>query len=240
MEQKFSNLGHFSGNMKMAELILHDNRLLLVFDRFNIKLGFGDKNVSEVCRDNHIDPHFFLLIANIFHSKTYLPDQAIREINPVWLIDYLKNSHSYYLDEMMPYIEELVEKATKNTHKKEAGLLLQFFRNYKAQLTDHIQYEDQTVFPYILALQNSIDTGSRVDNKFTIVEFKDHHDNIEEQIMDMKNLLIKYFPPSGNTFMTNKLLYELFELHTDLDNHTRIEDKVLVPLVEHMEKIAGK
>jgi len=38
--------------------------------------------------------------------------------------------------------------------------------------------------------------------------------------------------------MCQKLLTELFRLEADLEDHSRIEDKVLIPKVKLLEKIA--
>ena len=39
-------------NMKMADLVGADYRLLTVIYRLGIKLGFGEKTVEETCRES--------------------------------------------------------------------------------------------------------------------------------------------------------------------------------------------
>ena len=39
----------YTGKMKAAELITADWNLLAVFERFNIKLGFGEATIEELC-----------------------------------------------------------------------------------------------------------------------------------------------------------------------------------------------
>ena len=43
-------------NMKMADLVGADYRLLTVIYRLGIKLGFGEKTVEETCRESGVPP----------------------------------------------------------------------------------------------------------------------------------------------------------------------------------------
>ncbi|MBA7528470.1 hypothetical protein ES705_20656 [subsurface metagenome] len=65
--------------------------------------------------------------------------------------------------------------------------------------------------------------------------FVDTHTNIEDKLYDLKNIIIKYLPPARDYTSSNALLFELFRLERDLNDHARIEDKVLVPKVQFLE-----
>ena len=70
---------------------------------------------------------------------------------------------------------------------------------------------------------------------YSIMDYEDEHDNVEEKLFDLKNLIIKYLPAPKNELTSYKILLELFELEKDLREHARIEDMILVPKVEAME-----
>ena len=70
---------------------------------------------------------------------------------------------------------------------------------------------------------------------YSIMDYEDEHDNVEEKLFDLKNLIIKYLPAPKNEATSYKILQELFELEKDLREHARIEDMILVPKVEAME-----
>ena len=40
----------------MSDLICENYPMVLVMSRFGIALGFGEKNIGEVCRQNGVDP----------------------------------------------------------------------------------------------------------------------------------------------------------------------------------------
>ena len=60
-------------NMKMADLIGADYRLLTVIYRLGINLGFGEKTVEETCRESGVNCDTFLLIANVYATEGYVP-----------------------------------------------------------------------------------------------------------------------------------------------------------------------
>ena len=49
---------------KMSDLICENYTLLQVLSRFGVSLGFGDKNVREVCEINNVDCNTFLTVVN--------------------------------------------------------------------------------------------------------------------------------------------------------------------------------
>jgi regulator of cell morphogenesis and NO signaling len=72
--------------------------------------------------------------------------------------------------------------------------------------------------------------------KLSINHYAAEHDNVEDKLFDLKNLIIKYLPPAEDYTLSNTILYELFRLERDLNDHARIEEKVLVPKVQQVEK----
>ena len=51
---------------KMSYLICDNYTLLQVMSRFDLSLGFGDKTVQEVCRENGVDCRTFLAVVNFY------------------------------------------------------------------------------------------------------------------------------------------------------------------------------
>ena len=233
-----------SGKNKMADLV-HINYLLIsVISRFGIQLGFGNKSVEEVCADHTINLEFFLEIVNSFHDKDYFPHKHLQDFSIQLITDYLGKTHTYYLNEKIPEIEHLINKMVEECYNKSenAPLLKSFFQEYKNELFQHIQREDEKVFPYAMYVENKFlgrtpETRPRgVSKNYSIQEYNKEHDNIEEKLFDLKNIIIKYLPAPGNPSLCNQVISELFILEKDINDHSRIEDKVLIPKVELMEQ----
>jgi len=233
-----------SESMKMADVVHLNYLLLFVLDRFGIKLGFGDRTVSEVCREYDVDVHFFIEIANSFLDRDYVPHSDIDTFPAKLAINYLKNTHNYYLEEKVPEIEGLINDMVRHCQldTKNIDILNNFFNVYKQELTDHIQREEDGVFPYVLKISEAYQKGTLSDslynemNEYNIHDYASEHDNVEQKLYDLKNIIIKYLPPVENSLLCHKILIELFNLETDLNDHALLEDKLIVPIIAEQEK----
>jgi len=231
--------------MKMADLIHLDYLLLQILSRFNIKLGCGDKTIGQVCKENKIDVHFFLEIVNSFHDRNYFPKKQLQGFPLSLIIDYLRNSHEHYLKVKIPYIEGLIQQLLLDSYGRNTELyelINKFFTDYRTELEDHINREEEKTYPYVFTVEKVFRSGQGSDEaieliqKYSMDAFANEHDNVEDKLFDLKNLIIKYIPPPENTHLCHTILTELFRLESDLNDHARIEDKVLVPKVKFMEK----
>lgn len=229
--------------MKLADVIHHDHGLVAVINRFGVYLGFGDKNIEAICEENKLNSEFFLTILNTFHDQQYFPKKHLQSFPVSLLVDYLAKTHRYYLDEKIPEIEKLIaELIQNNVEHKEAFILLQnFFTEYKQELSNHIYREEERVYPYVIELEKAIETGDVSEklrkemNEYSITDYEAEHENVEEKLYDLKNIIIKYLPSSAGEKLVNNILHEVFSLENDLKDHARIEDMILVPKVEAME-----
>lgn len=231
-------------NMKMANVI-HLNYLLLpVINRFGIQLGFGDATVKEICSEKNVNVNFFLDIVNSYHDKNFFPEADLQSFSIKLIVDYLLKAHNNYLVDSIPQIEELINIMIKDsTYQIESFQLLKnFFNEYKKEITDHINNEENEVYPYALQVEEAfenLNTNAEVITKmetYSIDDYINEHDNIEEKLYDLKNIIIKYLPPPKNNDLCNRILTKLFNLEKDLNDHSRIEEKVMVPKITKMEE----
>ena len=220
----------FTKNMKLAEIIHADCRLLYVLPRFGIKLGFGDATIIDVCKKYGVDENLFTLICNIY-AFDYVPKICdIYDIPLEGIMLYLKKSHSDYLNKRIPHIIQHIEYLADDSHVRERNIIEQFCESYKKEVIAHFSYEEEVVFPYIDSLINK-----SANQQFKIDDFLDNHSNIEDKLNDLKSIIMKYVEPSDDE-ANRDLLIDLFQLEEDLERHTIIEEKILVSLVEIMEQ----
>lgn len=233
----------FTTKMKLAEVIQSDFNTLNVVNRFGIKLGFGEKTVGMVCNDYGINPDFFLEILNAYHNPNYFPQKHLQEFSVGEIVEYLRKTHRSYIDEDIPFIEQLMNKMLEGcTHPTEIKPVLNFFNNYKTELFKHLNWEDEKIFPYTLDVENAYTTGKNKESvrlaiqQYSMANFLDEHDDIESKLYDINTLFIKYVPPVSNQELCVRILKEFSLLQKDINNHARIEEKVLAPKVIEMEK----
>ena len=73
---------------KMSDLICDNYSLLMVMSRFGLSLGFGDKNVKDVCEAQGVDCPTFLAVANLSAKNNTLTAamKVTFPFPPLWII----------------------------------------------------------------------------------------------------------------------------------------------------------
>jgi len=223
----------FSENEKMSDLINEDHSLLLVISRFGLSLGFGDKTVKEVCEAAGIDCDTFLTVVNFLSEGNFEVDSNYDNVSIVSVIDYLKNAHSYFLDFKLPAIRnKLLEAVNAPDQNIPYGfILIKFFDEYVFEVHKHMDYEDKVVFRYVLKL-----IQGQKDPKYSISVFQERHNEIESKLVELKNIIIKYYPAKGNNHMLTEVLFDILSCEIDLASHNQVEDYLFVPAVEVIEQ----
>ena len=215
----------------MADLVLGNSKLLLMFPRFGMDLGFGDRSIAEVCAMNNVSPRFFLMICNVYCNDDYTPSpEDIASVDLKALVNYLLESHKYYLNERLPHIEEHLNHIINACIPKYGNMLRRFFDEYKNEVVDHFVYEENKVFPY---LQQLVNQNVKTDYKIRV--FHENHTNIEDKLSDLMNILVKYLPADVFPKERIEIALDINELSADLMSHALIEERVLIPLVESLE-----
>jgi len=222
----------FTPKMKMADLILSNHNLVLILPRFGIELGFGEKSVEEVCTVCQVSLPFFLMVCNIYTSNDYFPVQEQINIEHLQgMLPYLEASHYYYLQERIPHIEHHLQKIADACTSKQGAVLMRFFAEYKDEVVNHFNYEEEVVFPYIEGLWAGKDTSN-----YAIHQYEETHSNVEEKLEDLTNIIIKYLPANVLPKEKVSILSDIFQLAADLNKHALIEEKILIPYVVSIEK----
>lgn len=230
-------------NMKMTDLVYLNFEILAVLQRLRIPFGFKDKTILTVCKEREINLEFFLQLAQWFNERDNFPQEELIESQPEWLITYLRNTHSYYLTYQVPRIEKEIQLLEQMTEipDQSAKLMIHFFKEYMKEFTEHVEEEELTTFPYIEALQATINETLPFSEfrdrfgKYSIDQYLENHSDLEMKIFDLQSILLKYLPPPSDNCEFTNLLLEIYRLGKDLKDHTLLEENVLIPMVRRME-----
>lgn len=223
--------GKYRETDKMSDLICENYPMVLVMSRFGIALGFGEKNIGEVCRQNGVDACTFLTVVNFLTEEVTAPVTNLNKCLSIdSLITYLHNAHDYFLNFRLPHIRRKLLDAITDCPADVAFVIRKFFDEYADEVHKHMSYEEKTVFPYIRDLLKG-----KKDARYNISIFRKRHDQIEMKIIELKNILIKYYPGPGSNLL-NTVLFDIFATEQDLASHNRVEDYLFVPAVLALEK----
>ncbi len=230
MEHKKSLL--ITEKTKIADLVNNHPNLLLLLPRFGVKLGFGERNVSEVCHQYAISPDFFILVCRAYTEPDFQASSTdIKSVSMKDMMAYLRASHRYYTNMRLPHIERHLNAVIKACDNKLGKTLGNFFEEYKQEIAKHFEYEEKTVFPYI----ESLIEGTPVKG-YSITQFKQNHSNIEDKLTDLMNILLKYLPSDIDEDNRIDLSLHIIEFAADLNSHSIVEENMLMPFVENIEK----
>ena len=221
--------GKYRETDKMSDLICENYPMVLVMSRFGIALGFGEKNIGEVCRQNGVDPCTFLTVVNFLTEEISAPMTNIDKCLSIEaLITYLHNAHAYFLDFRLPAIRRKLIEAVDCALSDVSFAIMRFFDEYAAEVQRHMSYEEQTVFPYV----ESLLSGEK-NTAYSIDIFRRQHDQIDIKLRELKNIIIKYYP-SGSSNELNGVLFDIFNCEHELASHNAVEDELFIPAVERL------
>ncbi len=207
----------FTGRMKMADMIASNYDLILMLPRFGIPLGFGEKTVKEVCRDNNVDDHFFLTVCNIYTFDDYRPDdEESSRIDNRLVAEHLRASHRYYLEERLPHLQHHLDHITENAgHSGE--ILRKYYADYCREVREHVRREEKNLTQML--------EGTPTVNE----HYLKSHDNIRDKLSDLTQIIYKYLPGERLTEEMMELVFDILQLSRDLEKHAMIEELLLQP-----------
>ena len=212
----------------MCDLVCDKYSVLQVMSRFGIALGFGDQTISEVCSKHKVDTKTFLAVVNLLYNHTD-PQQLVEQVSVKSLVGYLHNAHSYFLEFRLPAIRRKLIEAVDCSRSDVSFAIMRYFDEYVAEVNRHMSYEEKTVFPYVNGLLEGKTSAS-----YSMDNFKRHHDNIEERLKELKNIIIKYYP-TDETNELNGVLFDIFNCEEELSSHNVVENQIFIPAVERMQ-----
>lgn len=222
-----------SAHLKMADLLAHHNQLVALLPRLGISLGFGEKTVQQVCAENRVSTPLFKLVCNAYTCDDYAPDiEELRQCPMSDIVHYLKASHADYLQFQFPHIQKHLKEVVQDWDARYRTSILNFFDEYQREVASHFQFEEETVFPYIEHLIGEKDLG---DAGVSVTDFESQHENIDDKLRDLTNLMIKYIPVSVPQRERVYMLMDVYALADDFSKHEIIEERILIPYIKDLE-----
>ncbi|HEY4063142.1 MAG TPA: hemerythrin domain-containing protein [Puia sp.] len=160
------------------------------------------------------------------------------------IVDYIQRTHVYYFEKKLPEIEQsiLLLSAYYDSHHPILAALHNFFHRYLQDLTEHIRAEETKLLPYIAVLKNAGKTPAHfseflhIRREYSIGRFLNDHHDTEDELKDIRQTIRMYEPPLTNESLYRILLTQLQAFEQDLRVHAHIEEEVLIPKAQAMEK----
>ena len=208
----------FSAQMKLSDVIYNNHNLLLLLPRFGIPTGFGERTIGQICEENGVSIDLFLYVCNVYCYEGFsAADTPLKESEMPGLIQYLRASHHYYLDERLPHISRHLNALAEKAGTPYGDSVKHFFDDYRKEVEDHFAFEEKHIFPTVLQ-----------DIRVCKQAYVGAHDNIEEKLSDLVKIIFKYVPDKLSSEEIIELTFDIFQLAEDLDRHTVLEESVFM------------
>lgn len=223
---------------KIGEIVADDYRTAGVFRSLGLDFCCGGgKTVAEACEKKGIN------LTDVQEKLSSLDKEGTDKQNynawsPDFLIDYIVNNHHAFVREKLPEIEFYAKKVAKvhgDQHRELKDILFQFLA-LKEELLDHLDKEEQLLFPYIKALikwehnkdkKNSKPYLGSAEKSIEMMEAE--HEEAGKVIAKIRRLSNNFNPPE-DACTTYRIFYQNLEgFENDLHKHVHLENNILFP-----------
>lgn len=234
MDSAMNTNPYLSPKMKMADAINQYHSLLTVLPRLGIPLGFGEKSIEQLCAEHHVSLPLFTLIGRVYIQTDYFPSiEELRQCPMTDILHYLQQSHQDYLENKFPHIEHHLNTLLEPMDKKYSTLISNFYQEFKKEVVKHFQYEEEIIFPYLKQILSENETDNIEHHHKSA--FQQQHDDIEDTLNDLTNLLLKYIPAEVSSSERVDMLLDMYSLSNDIGKHAMMEDRILLPYIQYLE-----
>lgn len=221
--------------------IVSSNPLMeLVLDRFDISIRPEGISIREKCEEGQLDTDFLLEILRAYDDPSTFNEDVFRRFSLGSIIDYLKRTHSFYLNRRIPEIEQSMDALLQRYNEAYPLLYLfpRYFSEYAFELAGHIQEEEVEVFSLADQLLRRPETVLPAQMEYAAHHHAHHQEhNLSQDLVLLRKILERHCPEVLNVLPFKILLTQLASFERDLTIHEWIEDRVMWP---SMLNLAGK
>jgi regulator of cell morphogenesis and NO signaling len=231
----------------ISEIVRNDYRTAEVFKKWGINFCCGgNMSLAETCATKGLDQ---LAVESDLQQVTrnvIIPNAINYDRWPIeFLIDYILNVHHAYLHISIPQLQGALQSFVPGHKQKYPHMerVQEAFEDLAAELKEHMQKEEDVVFPYIKQVKSTLKNKEvygplfvrllkKSMNEITIHD----HKRIEALVQQLRNETQNY-SFSEEACTRHQVIYrQLKELDNDLVHHKHLENNILFPKGLQLEK----
>lgn len=229
----------------IGQIVADDYRAAQVFRSH--KLDFccgGNKTVEEACAKKGIDPNVVYQGLEQLNQSGETGQDNYNGWSPDFLVDYIINNHHEFTRNKLPEIGAYAHKVAK-VHGGRHPELPEIYHEFVAlqsELMNHLEKEEQVLFPYIKQLVEADANGTElvsphfgeVRNPIAMMEHE--HDEAGNRMENIRELCDNFTLPQ-DACTTYRILFQNLEaFEQDLHKHVHLENNILFPKAVKLEK----
>lgn len=230
---------------KIEDLIGENLIFASVLYYFGIKFyEYSDKTLKQVCLEKKLDINTVIKRLESV-GKGYDIEHLKLGSYPIDLIiEYLKHTHFIFIKQKLPFIARLIEgiKMSDNLGFAFIDDLKLVFPLFVEDFIQHIYYEEDTLFNYILSLNKALTGKSNPSalyydmEKHSIQKYALDHDLHDDEMQGIREITQNYAISDNCELQVRVLIAELESFERDLIIHANVENEVLFPKALSLER----
>lgn len=229
----------------VGQIVADDYRSAPVFEKFGIDFCCtGNRSIEEACKQNNVDSKELTKALETALAETTPPTTDFKSWPLDLLADYIEKRHHRYVEERIPIIKQNLDKLVQVHGAKHPELLKinELFIASAGEFAMHMKKEELMLFPFIRKMVRAKKNNEPLAEprfgtvKNPIQTMMREHDNEGESFRQIEALSNNYTPPADgcNTYKVTFAL--LKEFQGDLHMHIHLENNILFPKAEELEK----
>jgi len=229
----------------IGQMVAEDYRTAQVFK--NNKIDFcckGNRSLQEVAEKNNLDVVTLLREIDEVQREDNNDNTDFKSWPLDLLSDYIEKKHHRYVEEQIPVLKQYLSKLCR-VHGERHPELLEITEHFNAsagELAMHMKKEELVLFPWVRKMVKAEQQKEVLDKPhFETVQnpiqmMMQEHDNEGQRFRQIANLSDNYTPPM-DACSTYRVAFALLqEFEEDLHRHIHLENNILFPKAEKLEK----
>jgi regulator of cell morphogenesis and NO signaling len=234
---------------KRIEEIVDENYVhASVLYHFGIKFyDYHEKTLEQVCQERGLNVLQVISSLESVNTRDEKHDLALFSYPVDIIVEYLKHTHYIFIKERLPYLAKLIEHLPEIPSKNVASDLKFVFPLFVEDLILHIYEEEDTLFSYVLSLNQALisfykPTQLYVDmERYCIQNLAIGHDIDDDEMLGIREITNNYCLNTSDSNLHLRVVYaELQRFEKELCTHARIENEILFPKALMLEKEVKK
>ena len=222
----------------LAQIVNTNHRAANVFEKYHLDFCCkGKRTLQQACTESELKIEEVLSdLEKTAQGNSSSVPVSYEKMSLTQLTDYIVATHHSYVKKEMPAILGYLQKvASKHGgHHPEMIKVLEIFTAVKEEMGQHMQKEEQILFPRIKEVEQQLGEGSKIiiNNSFLlspISMMEQEHDHAGNAMTEIRQLTNNYNPPPDacTTYKLSFAALNAFEL--DLHQHVHLENNILFP-----------
>ena len=228
----------------ISEIVVDDYRTAAIFEKNGLDFCCrGNRSITEACQEKGVNQAHLLRELSALQSETSQSDTHLQYWGLDFLADYIVQNHHGYIRATAPAMKAHVIKIADvhGAHHPELLRVRDIFLALSDEMAEHMQKEEQMLFPYIKQLVRSsaanVDAPSApfgsVENPINMM--RQEHEAAGAALEEIRRLTENYVPPEDACTTYAVTLEELAGYERDLHRHVHLENNILFPRAEKLE-----